>query len=879
MNEVSTLASEDDVRTKIVLPWLIGHGFNLSNVSVEYSFSIRLGRSVFRAENGNLTKESSSRSRENPGYSTFNPRADVLVRNNEGKNLLIIEVKAPNEALDNDARDQGVSYARLLLDGNIAPFVVLTNGYETRVFDSITKDQVDDLSMTSDHPCFTTSFCISGEDLSLRAEALQTLISLSPNNLIAFCEAQSAFRMRPLRSDELNSGKKYVPSLYIEREEAKSNLLELLDNKERRVVVLIGPPQVGKTNFICHIVEERLKQGLPCLFYPAIGVRRSLFSEIAEDFEWVLGDVNDSHQFMHRKLRNILSRSGKRLVIFIDGWNETNIKLARIIDHESERLSCDEIQIVITLTHVAASRLLGGAGGNPSFIAEAAFIPSQAAQLIEIDPEANGNPSNWSMVNIKRYSDEERERAYTTYAQAYNVKVPITHRKVYEPYSLGAAMRLFQEGTLPDTLDEPDLLERIINDKANRAVGLDHYNIRVCLSKLAEEMLISGSPVGVETVSALWRTPIIEKIPASFFESALLAQVTNEHNLPSIDFYYGKERDYIIAYWVQNWLNKLEKRIDVSTEFIQATYSNAGLDALRWFFRQPKHIKYIQLADGTLPKYGDALVRRILLSSLCDIASRYPEENRKWLEYAADQALHDNDNLVKIEAAKLVALLADEGDDLLSILEDGSSLKDFIAAILSVNEEYPFQEESAGRVILDAIRTIHWDSCDQESDESEITDVLNDLMHHSSSVVREGAASCFGNAAPRAFLDVLADEIKVGTLHPQSARLADYESGIALADAALGEIYYGSMCPGWLESLREDTEALREEYEKMRDIIEPIISVYPLQTTVQGLIDILEDLCPQDYYSENDTSSRPSLDKYTLPLPFDETEKESGETS
>lgn len=854
------LVSEDDIRAKIVLPWLINHGFNLSNIHVEYSFSIRLGRSVFKVDNGNLVKESAPRSKLRQARCTFNPRADVLVRSHDGKNLLIIEVKKPNQTLDNDARDQGISYARLLVDGNIAPFVVLTNGCETKVFNSITTERVDGNKISADDISNSTGFYTSGDDLSLRAEALQTLISLSANNLIAFCEAQSAFRMRPLLSENLFSGKKYIPSLYVEREEANKKLIELLDVNNRRVVVLVGPPQVGKTNFICHIVEERLKRELPCLFYPAIGVKQSLFSEMAEDFEWVLGEVNNSYHLIHKKLRNILSRSGKKIVIFIDGWNEANLNLARIIDHESERLSCAEIQIVITLTHVAAGRLLAGAGGNPSFIAEAASIPSQAAQLIEIDPEAINNHSNWSIVKVERYSEEEMGKAYSTYAQAYNVKITNTHKKVYDPYLLGASMRLYQGKTLPDRLEEPNLLERVINDKANRSVGLEDYNVRSCLTEVARDMFTSGSPVSVETVSNLWKTSVLTKLPCGFFDSALLAQVSNEQNYPAIDFYYSKERDYIIAYWVQNWAYKLKKGIDVSSDFNQATSSNAGIDALRWFFMQSEHIKLLQLNDGSLPKYRDAPVTRILLSALCATSDRCPKDSKIWLEYAVDQATHNDDNIVRIEAVKLVALLADNKDDLVSIFNNECSLEEFVYAILSVNEEYRFQAESAGWIIPAAIRTIHWESSDMDSDESEITNILNKFLHHNSGTIRKGAAECFGYAAPHGFLQALVDEIKGGM---STARFTDYISGIQSAISELNEIYYGSMCPGFLDGIRESPEILSQEYERMVQIIRPLTKVYP-QQSIQGLLDILDDLNPQHCDAKEDQW----FDPYTLPLPF-----------
>ena len=46
MGECKPLYSEEDVRTKIVTVWLADHGFGPSDISVEYSFAIHLGRKI-----------------------------------------------------------------------------------------------------------------------------------------------------------------------------------------------------------------------------------------------------------------------------------------------------------------------------------------------------------------------------------------------------------------------------------------------------------------------------------------------------------------------------------------------------------------------------------------------------------------------------------------------------------------------------------------------------------------------------------------------------------------------------------------------------------------------------------------------------------------
>jgi len=72
----------------------------------------------------------------NKPRSDIGGRLDVLVKNIQGENLFIVELKGSNQKLTDDDTKQGISYARLL--EQIAPFVVISNGHESKIFDTIT---------------------------------------------------------------------------------------------------------------------------------------------------------------------------------------------------------------------------------------------------------------------------------------------------------------------------------------------------------------------------------------------------------------------------------------------------------------------------------------------------------------------------------------------------------------------------------------------------------------------------------------------------------------------------------------------------------------------------------------------------------------------
>jgi len=164
MDEYEPLYSEEDVRTKVVTAWLADHSFGPSDISVEYSFEIRLGRKILPIGSEKCDRALSQ---------VFRSRAGILVRSCDGRNLLIVEVKAPDEPLDENAREQGICYAHLLRKGGIAPFVVLTNGRETKIYNGISEELINDGTIPLSHPRVKAGFRVSADDSALRAEALQ----------------------------------------------------------------------------------------------------------------------------------------------------------------------------------------------------------------------------------------------------------------------------------------------------------------------------------------------------------------------------------------------------------------------------------------------------------------------------------------------------------------------------------------------------------------------------------------------------------------------------------------------------------------------------------------------------------------------------------
>ena len=320
--------TEEDLKEKVVSTWLADHGFSSADIFLEKGFSIRLGRAIIET-----------------GKSDFaHGRSDYLVKTPAGLNLMIVEVKAPTERLNDNSRDQGISYARLLTEGGIAPYVVLTNGTETRIYDSISRDLLNGISVPVDHCHALNGFRFCGDDVNLRAESLRILISLSHQNLLTFCSASVAFHMGILRSDDPLSEKKYIPQLHVQRADTAKEVFEKINCA--RVTLIVGKPQVGKTSFLCWLAEESLRRSEACLFYPAISLRRGILEDLCEDFHWTFGGSNIIQTA--QRIISFLTTAKCTLRVIIDGWNEAEIEVARVLDQECQRLSADCLSFVIS---------------------------------------------------------------------------------------------------------------------------------------------------------------------------------------------------------------------------------------------------------------------------------------------------------------------------------------------------------------------------------------------------------------------------------------------------------------------------------------------------------------------------------------------------
>ena len=114
-------SSEEDVKFKFVVPLLESKGYSQNLMDFNKSIKVHEGR-----------KEK-----------TILADLVVYVDKKRESPVILVETKGPDEILNKAAVEQAISYARLL--PRIAPFAVLSNAIQTRVYQVVTKNRIEDL--------------------------------------------------------------------------------------------------------------------------------------------------------------------------------------------------------------------------------------------------------------------------------------------------------------------------------------------------------------------------------------------------------------------------------------------------------------------------------------------------------------------------------------------------------------------------------------------------------------------------------------------------------------------------------------------------------------------------------------------------------------
>lgn len=291
--------NEEEVKTKIVLPFLHRLGLDLTERNLEHSFSLHFGRHQLKVDG--VARPSG----------TVGARLDILVRN-AGLPLLIVEVKESAHDLSDADRDQAISYARLVHP--IAPYALTTNGRDHRLYDSISKSEI----KTGDFKIKSGYEVVISE--AAHNEAIDLFLGYSPHNLLRFCEAQVAEQLRPLIGSPDDLTKKYIPELTIPRTDLR-RALAAFEQGQANGFLLLADSGRGKTSALCDYAQSRLNQGKPTLFFAGNRLEGNFLAALTDEFNWVFTEQVTSAALVKRLDR--ITRGAPAVIVLdaLDEWS------------------------------------------------------------------------------------------------------------------------------------------------------------------------------------------------------------------------------------------------------------------------------------------------------------------------------------------------------------------------------------------------------------------------------------------------------------------------------------------------------------------------------------------------------------------------------
>ena len=542
--------NEEEIRGRLLLPYLKDLGFDISEISLEHSFKVRLGKGIHKTG-----------------------RSDILCKRHN-KNLFVIELKNDSIKITQEDIDQGISYARLLLD-DIAPFTIISNGKSTKIFDSISKNELTG-KISEKSNFWKNGYTLSTDDeIRIRYEGLKNFISLSPENLKGFCEIQVLDRMGQIMGNADSPYSKFVKKLYIQRKPLQIAFEKFINSNES-LFGLVGDAGVGKTNAICSLVLQNLEDKF-VLFYNAAIINSPLKS-IAQDLNFAFSSRTEKDVVI-KKLDELGRYAKNDVLIFIDAIDEcTNPN----ISHELSEIALvaknlDNIKIIISCKSNIWNSILK-IKSKPTHLHDELNKSHNLIQSLE-------NPG----FLLKDFSDEELESIIPLYQKEFDFKGRISKALLHELRN-GFFLKIFSEvysgKKVPEKINDKELIEKYLK-KSLEETNLGFLAGTRVLASIGNIILhheydywqqYKDEGVEINHILEKLNLALDENIPEDLFTRNILIKSNNEGSY-NISFYYSKIRDYIICFNTYR-LDKLkeDQLYDVVSDFYKNHIGKSAID-------------------------------------------------------------------------------------------------------------------------------------------------------------------------------------------------------------------------------------------------------------------------------------------------------------
>ncbi len=562
--------NEETFKNAIVVPFLRSAGFDSGELAFESSFTLQLGRGTHTVSGA------------------AGGRLDILCKR-DGTNLLVAELKAPSEPVDATTARQAISYARLLEP--MAPFVLVSNGRESRLFDAVTSAPIDRVERQSVYRADLAA------DLRLRYEALLSFVGYSHENLVAFTAAQREIALRPFAATLTDAprsqlSKKYIPALSVRRHDAFERVFRFVHGANSAVLACVGPSGCGKTVLACQMLEEL---PAPTLFYSGTLLGASLIAEIVLDFNLAFS-AQEGEIAILRKVASLTRAHGGRLVVVVDAIDEWRAadKCAQL-DRFSAIAAQLGFRIVVTCKEVHWPSFLTSRGvGRP--LADNLELP---------------------VLEIGDFTNDERTEAMSRATAFLGLKPSVDVREddsLSHPFTL----RVVTEVAVGDGAASLDSVPTSSRQVLKRFLELSFAKLSA--PALGQRVLVALGRLLLDQASFQCRSDVlrselglnvVDELPQELFLSGLLLTHADAAGEEYISFYHSHVRDYVLAILIG--------RLSSSDAAARKTWiarhleSSPGVDAVLYFAATGTHAEQREtvqaLVEGDAARDGEAIAR------------------------------------------------------------------------------------------------------------------------------------------------------------------------------------------------------------------------------------------------------------------------------
>lgn len=559
--------NEEEVKAKIILPFLQSLGLRASDLQLETGFQVRVGRHVLDLSTHKMTSRTS-----------VGARLDILVKRNRA-NLLIVEVKEAGHDLDDSDRDQAISYARLVHP--IAPFSLVTNGKNWLMYDSISKDRLEPAKIQ-----IKDKYELALPE-ELRNEALGLFLGRSRSNVQRFCKEQVKTGIKPLLGSATELDKKFIPELHCAGQRLEAELESFLAGNKPGFLIT-AESGMGKTCEMCYHALRFLDKGCAALFFQGYLIESGIATAVAEEFNWTFSEQQDPISLL-RRVRSTLRDCP--ILIFIDGIDEWDYsqKVPNLLN--LLRLASDERVKLILSCKPSAWKAFADHRGTPTGVEDF---------LHKLD-----GPEDQSLgFTLRGFETSVFYDVLRKYSNVFGVRPTfedaVLDQARRDPFLLRVCYIVAKEQHLQElTFSSAQLFEAYYRLLLAKTGEEEKAHAQLCA---IGEVLLSQNQDAVE-IQALRKTLSLglnETLLPALFNSNILAR--SSESVCRISFYFQQLRDFIVTFKVLNWPRLLSRDFANSLSAIGDTGMHADVRAFYY-----RHATDEQKREMDGPLYDNAL--------------------------------------------------------------------------------------------------------------------------------------------------------------------------------------------------------------------------------------------------------------------------------